>query len=97
MEQESDPPRSDFGERGKEVNASQEETLEKLKAAEAILTDKIAGRGVKYIDEHVLVRMAGEKTGENFYEVFFFLKIYALKPFTDVEPVRPLCAIEPHP
>ena len=79
------------------VNADEEETLEKLKAAEAILTDKLARGGVKNIDEHVLVWMAGEKTRENFYEVFFFLIIRALKSFTDVEPVRPFCAIEPHP
>jgi hypothetical protein len=71
--------------------------LEEPKSTEAILADQFARGVVKYIDEHVLVRVTGEKAREDLYEVFLVFEISDSESLPDVKPMRPFRTIEPYP
>jgi len=73
------------------------EKLKQSESAEAVLTNPFVRCGVKDIDEHVLFGVAGEKARKDFDEVFLLTWIGLQKAFSDVESVRPLAAVEPHP
>jgi hypothetical protein len=49
------------------------EKLKQSESAETVLANPFARCGVKDIDEHVFFRVTGEKTGENFDEVFLLV------------------------
>ena len=66
-------------------------------AAKTILADHLVARRIIDIDEHIFFRMAGEKSGEDFHEVFLFGVRGMHKTVADVEAMRPLCAIESNP
>jgi len=71
--------------------------LEKPKAAKTVFADDFAGRGIENIDEHIFFRMTGQKTGENFDEVFLLGRVGSLEPFSYVQPMGSFAAVKPHP
>jgi hypothetical protein len=70
---------------------------EKLKPAKAIFSDDFAVGSIVDINEHVLLRMTSQVTGENFYELLFIYRTGLNEPFSHIEPMRSLAAIEPKP
>jgi len=81
----------------KQAPASKLLRWEKAETTETVLTDKLTCARVVNIDEHVFIGMAGEETRKYFDEVFLRYIIGIYECFTDIEPVRPLAAIEPGP
>src|SRR6266498_177287 len=70
---------------------------EKLKPAEAIFTDDLAGGFIIDIDEHVFFRMTGEVAGEDFYKLLFLTRGSLHEPFSHVKPMRSFATIESKP
>ena len=81
-----------------EKETKQEEVeSEKSETTETVFADRFAGAGVEDIDQHIFFRMAGEKSRENFNELFFVRRIGLHKTIAYIEPVRALGAIQPDP
>lgn len=74
-----------------------ERKLEKPKPAETILANRLTTTCVEYVNQHILFRMPGEESREDFDELFFIRLISLHEAVTNVEPVRAFAAVQADP
>lgn len=73
------------------------QNLEESKAAETVLANGASGAGVEDIDQHILFRMSGEESREDFNELFLLRCIRVHETIPHIEAMWAFAAIQPHP